>query len=171
MGSGDWSRTREVRAIFPDGTVEILPTDLAVRKAQEMGLDLIVIAPTAEPPVANAMNYGQWQYENKKRQHHAKKRQQIIQVKELRLRPSTDDHDYDLKKNQAIRFLREGAHVRAVVQFRGREIEHPEIGRKLLIRFVEDLAAYGVPEEQPCVEGDSAYVLLKPVVGSGDGFR
>ena len=98
-------RVREVRAVFPDGSVEIMPTLAAVRKAQEMGLDLILIAPTAEPPVAKAMDYGQWQYENKKKQHEAKKKQHVIQVKELKFRPNTDDHDYEFKKNHAIRFL------------------------------------------------------------------
>jgi len=113
-------RVREVRAVFPDGSVEIMPTPAAVRKAQDMGLDLILIAPTAEPPVAKAMDYGQWQYENKKKQQEAKKKQHVIQVKELKFRPNTDDHDYDFKKNHAIRFLQEGNRVKAVVQFRGR---------------------------------------------------
>src|SRR5260370_35226334 len=110
-------RAREVRAVFPDGSVEIMPTSQAVRRAQEMGLDLILIAPTAEPPVAKAMDYGQWQYENKKKQHDAKKKQHIIQVKELKFRPNTHDHDYDFKKTHATRFLKEGYRVKAVVQF------------------------------------------------------
>ena len=123
-------RAREVRAVFPDGTVEVLPTPQAIRKAQDLGLDLILIAPTAEPPVAKAMDYGQWQYENKKKQHDAKRKQHIIQVKELKFRPNTDDHDYDFKKNHAIRFLTEGNRVKAVVQFRGREIAHTDLGQK-----------------------------------------
>ena len=142
-------RAREVRAVFPDGSVEVMATHLAVKKAQEMGLDLILIAPTAEPPVAKAMDYGQWQYENKKKQHEAKRKQHIIQVKELKFRPNTDDHDYDFKKNHAIRFLKEGNRVKAVVQFRGREIAHTDLGRKLLIRFSEDLAPYGTAEGMP----------------------
>src|SRR5580704_9654338 len=132
-------RVREVRAVFPDGSVEIMPTLAAVRKAQDMGLDLILIAPTAEPPVAKAMDYGQWQYENKKKQH-------VIQVKELKFRPNTDDHDYEFKKNHAIRFLGEGNRVKAVVQFRGREIAHVDIGKKLLLRFAQDLATHGLVE-------------------------
>ena len=156
-------RAREVRAVFPDGTVEIMQTSLAVRKAQEMGLDLILIAPTAEPPVAKAMDYGQWQYENKKKQHEAKKKQHVIQVKELKFRPNTDDHDYEFKKNHAIRFLKEGNRVKAVVQFRGREIAHTDLGRKLLMRFAEDLAQYGTAEGQPRMEGRNAHVLLSPV--------
>ena len=156
-------RAREVRAVFPDGSVEVMATHLAVKKAQELGLDLILIAPTAEPPVAKAMDYGQWQYENKKKQHEAKRKQHIIQVKELKFRPNTDDHDYDFKKNHAIRFLKEGNRVKAVVQFRGREIAHTDLGRKLLIRFAEDLAPYGTAEGMPRLEGRNAHVLLSPV--------
>ena len=156
-------RAREVRAVFPDGTVEVLPTPQAIRKAQDLGLDLILIAPTAEPPVAKAMDYGQWQYENKKKQHEAKRKQHIIQVKELKFRPNTDDHDYDFKKNHAIRFLTEGNRVKAVVQFRGREIAHTDLGRKLLLRFAADLSQYGTIESQPRLEGRNAHVLLSPV--------
>jgi translation initiation factor IF-3 len=156
-------RVREVRAVFPDGSVEIMPTLAAVRKAQEMGLDLILIAPTAEPPVAKAMDYGQWQYENKKKQHEAKKKQHVIQVKELKFRPNTDDHDYEFKKNHAIRFLKEGNRVKAVVQFRGREIAHVDLGKKLLLRFAEDLSAHGQVEGQPRLEGRNAHVLISPV--------
>ncbi|HEX4771101.1 MAG TPA: translation initiation factor IF-3 [Bryobacteraceae bacterium] len=156
-------RAREVRAVFPDGTVEIMPTPAAVRKAQDLGLDLIVIAPTAEPPVAKAMDYGQWQYEQKKKQHDAKKKQHVIQVKELKFRPNTDDHDYEFKKNHAIRFLKEGNRVKAVVQFRGREIAHVDLGKKLLLRFAEDLAGVGAIEGQPRLEGRNAHVLISPV--------
>jgi translation initiation factor IF-3 len=158
-------RSREVRAVFPDGSVEIMPTHAAIRRAQELGLDLIVVAPTAEPPVAKAMDYGQWQYENKKKQQEAKKKQHVIQVKELKFRPNTDDHDYDFKKNHAIRFLQEGNRVKAVVQFRGREIAHTDLGRKLLIRFAQDIAAYGAVEGQPRMEGRTAHVLISPVKG------
>ena len=157
---------REVRAVFPDGSVEIMPTPAAVRRAQELGLDLILIAPTAEPPVAKAMDYGQWQYEQKKKQHEAKKKQHVIQVKELKFRPNTDDHDYDFKKNHAIRFLKEGNRVKAVVQFRGREIAHTELGKKLLLRFADDLAGVGAIEGQPKLEGRNAHVIISPVKAS-----
>jgi len=156
-------RVREVRAVFPDGTVEVMPTLAAVRKAQELGLDLILIAPTAEPPVAKAMDYGQWQYENKKKQHEAKRKQHVIQVKELKFRPNTDDHDYEFKKNHAIRFLKEGNRVKAVVQFRGREIAHVDLGKKLLVRFAQDLSTHGTVEGQPRLEGRNAHVIISPV--------
>jgi translation initiation factor IF-3 len=156
-------RAREVRAIFPDGVVEIMPTPAAVRKAQDMGLDLIVVSPTAEPPVAKAMDYGQWQYEQKKKQHEAKKKQHLVQVKELKFRPNTDDHDYEFKKNHAMRFLKDGNRVKAMVQFRGREIAHVDLGKKLLLRFVQDLAAVGTVEGQPRLEGRFAHVLISPI--------
>src|ERR1700751_3873439 len=155
-------RVREVRAVFPDGSVEIMPTSAAVRKAQNMGLNLILIPPTAEPPVAKAMDYGQWQYENKKKQHEAKKKQHVIQVKELKFRPNTDDHDYEFKKNHAMRFLKEGNRVKAVVQFRGREIAHADLGKKLLLRFAEDLASHGAVEGAPRLEGRNAHILISP---------
>jgi translation initiation factor IF-3 len=156
-------RAKEVRAVFPDGSAEVMPTPAAVRRAQDMGLDLILIAPTAEPPVAKAMDYGQWQYEQKKKQHEAKKKQHIIQVKELKFRPNTDDHDYDFKKNHAIRFLKEGNRVKAIVQFRGREIAHTDLGKKLLLRFAEDLNGVGTIEGQPRLEGRNAHVIISPV--------
>lgn len=156
-------RAREVRAVFPDGTVEIMKTDAAIRKAKELGLDLICIAPTAEPPVAKAMDYGQWQYENKKKQHDARKKQHVILVKELKFRPNTDDHDYEFKKNHAIRFLQEGNRVKAVVQFRGREIAHTDLGQKLLQRFAADIATYGQVDGQPRMEGRNAHIIISPV--------
>jgi translation initiation factor IF-3 len=160
-------RAREVRAVFPDGTSEIMPTPAAIRKAQELGLDLVLVSPTAVPPVAKAIDYGQYQYEMKKKQHDAKKKQHVVQVKELKFRPNTDDHDYDFKKNHAIRFLQEGNRVKAVVQFRGREIAHTDLGRKLLLRFAEDLVAFGAVDGTPRMEGRNAHILISPVKASG----
>src|ERR1700690_4103119 len=156
-------RAREVRAVFPDGTTEVMPTSAALRKAQEMGLDLVLVAPTAVPPVAKPVDFGHYQYELKKKQHDAKKKQHVVQVKELKFRPNTDDHDYDFKKNHAIRFLKEGNRVKAGVQVRGREIAHTDLGRNLLTRFSEDLAPYGTAEGMPRLEGRNAHVLLSPV--------
>ena len=155
-------RAPEVRAVFPDGVVAVLPTREAVRKAQELGLDLILVSPTADPPVAKAMDYGQWQYENKKKQHDARKKQHVIQVKELKFRPNTDDHDYDFKKNHAVRFLKEGNRVKAVVQFRGREIAHVDLGAKLLQRFARDLEGVGQVEGNMKLEGKNYHVIIAP---------
>jgi translation initiation factor IF-3 len=156
-------RAKEVRAVFPDGVAEIMPTAAALRKAQEMGLDLVVVAPTAVPPVAKAVDWGHYQYELKKKQHEAKKKQHVVQVKELKFRPNTDDHDYDFKRNHAIRFLKDGNRVKAVVQFRGREIAHTDLGRKLLDRFAGDLSQYGAVEGSPRLEGRNFHVLISPV--------
>jgi translation initiation factor IF-3 len=156
-------RAKEVRAVFPDGTAEIMPTAAALRRAQELGLDLVVVSPTAVPPVAKAIDYGHYQYEMKKKSHEAKKKQHVVQVKELKFRPNTDDHDYDFKKNHAIRFLQEGNRVKAVVQFRGREIAHTDLGRKLLNRFAEDLLAYGAVDGSARMEGRNAHILISPV--------
>src|SRR5579872_2845544 len=153
-------RAREVRAVFPDGTAEVMPTPAALRKAQEMGLDLVLVAPTAVPPVAKAVDYGHYQYEQKKKQHDAKKKQHVVQVKELKFRPNTDDHDYDFKMKHAVRFLAEGNRVKAVVQFRGREIAHADLGKKLLMRFAGDLTTYGLVEGQPRLEGRNAHILI-----------
>jgi translation initiation factor IF-3 len=149
--------------VFPDGTAEVMPTSAALRKAQEMGLDLVLVSPTAVPPVAKAIDYGQYQYELKKKSHDARKKQHVVQVKELKFRPNTDDHDYDFKKNHAIRFLQEGNRVKAVVQFRGREIAHTDLGRKLLTRFAEDLAGYGAVDGMVRLEGRNAHVIISPV--------
>src|ERR1700736_5344186 len=156
-------RAREVRAVFPNGETEIMPTAAALRKAQDMGLDLVLIAPTAVPPVAKAIDYGHYQYEQKKKLHEAKKKQHVVQVKELKFRPNTDDHDYEFKKNHAMRFLKEGNRVKAVVQFRGREIAHVDIGKKLLLRFAQDLAQHGAVEGQPKLEGRNAHVIISPI--------
>ena len=156
-------RVREVRAVFPDGTTEVMPTSAALRKAQDMGLDLVLIAPTAVPPVAKAVDFGHYQYEQKKKAHDAKKKQHVVQVKELKFRPNTDDHDYDFKKKNAIRFLQEGNRVKAVVQFRGREIAHADLGKKLLLRLAGDLSAYVAVEGPPRLEGRNAHVLISPV--------
>ncbi len=133
-----------------------------------MGLDLVVIAPTAVPPVAKAIDYGHYQYEQKKKQHDAKKKQHVVQVKELKFRPNTDDQPtMKFKKNHAMRFLKsEGNRVKAVVQFRGREIARSDLGKKLLMRFAEDLAQYGAVEAMPRMEGRNAHILISPGKGA-----
>ncbi len=158
----DAIRAKEVRAVFPDGEVAILPTPVAVRRARDLGLDLILVAPTANPPVAKAMDYGQWQYEQKKKKNEAKKKQHVIQVKELKFRPNTSGHDYDFKKKHALRFLKEGNRVKAVVQFRGREITHMDLGRTLLMKLANEIAEFGTVEGHPRLEGRFFHVILAP---------
>ena len=156
-------RFPQLRAVFPDGKVEIMPSRDALNRARELGLDLILVAPNADPPVAKAMDYGKWQYEQSKRQAEAKKRQQIIQVKELKFNPDVGKHDYEFKKNHAIRFLKDGNRVKAVVFFRGREITHPELGRDLLLRLAEDVREVGEPQGEPRMEGRTMTLILTPL--------
>ncbi len=163
----EFIRVREVRAVFPDGTTEVMPTQTALRRAQELGLDLVLVNQTAVPPVAKVVDFGHYQYDQKKKQHDAKKKQHVVQVKELKFRPNTDDHDYEFKMKHAIRFLQEGNRVKAVVQFRGREIAHADLGKKLLMRFASDLTTYGAVESQPRLEGRNAHILISPIKAGG----
>jgi translation initiation factor IF-3 len=140
----------------------ILPPAEAMRIARERDLDLVEISPTAQPPVCRIMNYGKYLYELNKKSHEARKKQKVIQVKEIKFRPSTDEHDYIFKKNNIIRFLQEGDKAKAAVMFRGREMAHKEIGRQLLSRLTLELAELAVIESQPRMEGNHMFVILSP---------
>ncbi len=137
------------------------PTE-AMRIARERDLDLVEISPTAQPPVCRIMNYGKYLYELNKKSHETRKKQKVIQVKEIKFRPSTDEHDYAFKKNNIIRFLQEGDKAKAAVMFRGREMAHKEIGRQLLARLTVELAEHAVVESQPRMEGNHLFVILAP---------
>ena len=155
-------RAREVRVVFPDGKTEVMDTRDGVRAAKDLGLDLVLIAPTANPPVAKIIDYGEYTYLEKKKKNEAKKKQHRIEVKEVKFRPNTDDHDYDFKKNHARRFLEEGNKVKGTVFFRGREITHPEIAEKLLRQLIVDVADLGEPEGYPRMEGRTMHIMLGP---------
>ena len=148
--------------VFPDGKTEVLPTPVALRRAKELELDLVLVSPTADPPVAKIIDYGEYAYQQKKRQHEAKKKQHVIEVKEVKFRPNTDDHDYSFKKNHAVRFLQEGNKVKATVAFRGREITHSDLGRGLLEKLVGELAEWGAVEGRPRMEGRLMHVIITP---------
>ena len=134
----------------------------ALKLAREQGLDLVEISPTAQPPVCKIMDYGKFLYQQSKQAHEARKHQRSIVVKELKFRPNVDEHDYQFKKNNAVRFLAEGDKVKAVVQFRGREITHQEIGREIVQRLIGDLAEVGAVENRPHMEGNMFTVILAP---------
>ena len=151
-----------MRVVFPDGTTEVLPTHVGIRKAKDMGLDLVVVAPTAQPPVAKVIDYGEYTYQEKKKKNEAKKKQHKIEVKEVKFRPNTDDHDYEFKKNHAVRFLDEGNKVKATVFFRGREVTHADLGEKLLMRLAQDVAEYGEVEGRPRLEGRIMHAIIGP---------
>jgi translation initiation factor IF-3 len=139
-----------------------MPPYEALKKAREQALDLVEIAPTAQPPVCKIMDYGKFLYQQSKRQHEAKKHQHSIVIKEVKFRPNVDEHDYTFKKNHAIRFLGQGDKVKAVVEFRGREMTHQEIGREVLQRLISEIAEHGVPEARPRMEGRFFTAILAP---------
>lgn len=133
-----------------------------VRLAEERGLDLIEIAPTASPPTCKIMDYGKWKYENKKKQVAARKNQVIVQTKEVQLRPRTDQHDFDTKMRNARRFILDGDKVKVSMRFLGREMAHQELGMKLMAKVVETLKDVAVAEGNPKMEGKQAFLLLNP---------
>jgi len=140
----------------------VLDTRDAIRKAKALGLDLVLVSPTAHPPVCKVMDYGEYTYLEKKKRGEAKKKQHRIEVKEVKFRPNTDQHDYEFKKNHAVRFLEEGNKVKATVFFRGREITHANLGEKLIWRLAADLAELGDVEGRPRLEGRMMHVIIGP---------
>ena len=153
----------EVRVIGEEGEqLGILNTRDAVRMAREKGMDLVEVAPNAEPPVCRIIDYGKFTYENKKKANEAKKKQVIIVVKEVKFRPGTDDHDYNFKMKHARDWLQEGDKVKATIFFRGREITHRELGQQLLERLEKDLAEFGEVEARPRMEGNQMFLIFAP---------
>jgi translation initiation factor IF-3 len=147
-------RTKEVRVIDEEGNqLGIMTPQQAIDLARQRGYDLVEVAPQAVPPVCRIIDFGKYLYEQKKRAHEAKKKQAVIEVKELKFRPMTDDHDYNFKMKHARDILTDGNKVKATVRFRGREITHKELGFQILERLEQDLADKGTPESRPRHEG------------------
>lgn len=159
-------RAPRIRVIDEDGgQLGVMTPAEGMRLAQEKGLDLVEVAPAVDPPVCRIIDFGRWQYEQKKKANEAKKKQTMIQVKEIKFRPGTDDHDYDFKKNHAARILIDGDKVKATVHFRGREVTHKELGLALLMRLVEELAEEGSMEVEPKMEGMNMFTIIGPKKG------
>jgi translation initiation factor IF-3 len=153
----------QVRLIGQDGTqVGIVSLREALLKAEDADLDLVEIAPQAQPPVCKIMDYGKYKYHEQKRQHEARLKQKQIQVKEIKFRPRTDEADYQVKLRNLIRFLSEGDKAKVTLRFRGREMAHQEFGLQLLQRVEADLAEYGAVEQQPKLEGRQMVMILAP---------
>jgi translation initiation factor IF-3 len=153
----------QVRLIGEDGTqLGIVSLREALLKAEDADLDLVEIAPQAQPPVCKIMDYGKFKYQEQKRQHEAKLKQKQIQVKEIKFRPRTDDADYQVKLRNLIRFLTEGDKAKVTLRFRGREMAHQEFGLQLLKRVEEDLAEYASVEQFPKLEGRQMVMVLAP---------
>ncbi len=156
-------RVREVSLIGNDGEqLGVFPTQEALNMAEEKDQDLVEVAPNSSPPVCRIMDYGKFKYQQSKRAHEAKKKQKIIHVKELKLRPNTDQHDYDFKLKNAFRFLESGDKVKVLVFFRGREIVHRENGQKLLVRVTETLEDIAVVEQEAKQEGRTLCMIFAP---------
>ncbi len=146
-----------------EGTqVGIVSLAQALEFAEEAVLDLVEIAPNAEPPVCRVMDYGKYRYAASKKQHHAKRRQKQIIVKEVKFRPGTDVGDYDVKLGRLKKFLQAGNKTKVTLRFRGREMNHPELGRSMLSRVEQDLANIAVVEQEPVMEGRQMVMLLAP---------
>jgi translation initiation factor IF-3 len=157
-------RIREVRVIDEEGQqLGVMPTSKALALAQERGLDLVEVAPTAVPPVCRILDYGQYKYELNKRERETKKRQKSQTFKEVRLAVKIDVHDLQTKARRAAQFLDKGDRVKITVRFRGREISHANLGRDLLTRMAEVLAEHGTVERPPLLEGRSMYIVMAPL--------
>ncbi len=156
-------RVRDVRVIDEENAaLGIMNARDALALAQEKGLDLIEVAPTAQPPVCRIMDYGKYKYEQGKRDRDQHKKQRQQEVKGIKMRPVTAEHDFQVRLRATQRFLEEGDKVKVTIQFKAREITHPEIGRRLMDRFVEAISANAVVEKPPSIEGKMLTMILSP---------
>ena len=154
-------RIPQVRVIDEEGNqLGVLPTPKALEMAQERGLDLVEVAPMAAPPVARFLDFGQYKYELTKREKEAKRRQRSVTFKEVRLSPKIGIGDFETKLHRAIEFLEDGDRIKVTVRFRGRELTHPELGRRMLERFADQVKDHGVIERPPILEGKSMFITL-----------
>ena len=156
-------RAREVRVITADGEqLGIMSGRAAQQLAVERHLDLVEIAPTAKPPVCKIMDYGKFRYEQQKREKEARKKQKTFDIKEVKLRPGIEDHDFNVKYKNAVRFLEDGDKVKVTIMFRGRELSHPELGEVLLNKIAEQLKEIAVVERVPKLEGKNMIMIVAP---------
>jgi translation initiation factor IF-3 len=157
-------RVPQVRVLDEDGSqLGVMPTQQALAMAQERGLDLVEVAPTAAPPVVKFLDYGQYKYELTKREKEAKRKQRAVEFKEVRLTPKIGIGDFETKVHRAIEFLEDGDRIKVTVRFRGRELTHPEIGRNLLAKFGEAVKDHGTVDRTPALEGKSMFMTLASV--------
>ena len=157
-------RVPQVRVLDEDGSqLGVMPTHQALAMAQERGLDLVEVAPTAAPPVVKFLDYGQYKYELTKREKEAKRKQRAVEFKEVHLTPKIGIGDFDTKVHRAIEFLEDGDRIKVTVRFRGRELTHPEIGRNLLAKFGEAVKDHGTVDRTPALEGKSMFMTLASV--------
>lgn len=154
-------RAREVRVVNADGEqLGIMPLREALQLAAEQDLDLVEVAPLAKPPVCRIMNYGKYRYEQSRREREARKKQKIIEIKEIRMTPKIEDHDFEVKAKAAKKFLQDGDKVKVMVRFRGREIVHAELGRVRMMQLYEAVREYANLEREPKIEGKNMIMIL-----------
>ncbi|GAB6172448.1 translation initiation factor IF-3 [Paradesulfitobacterium aromaticivorans] len=157
-------RAREVRLVGEEGEqLGILSGRDALQIAHEKSLDLVEIAPTAKPPVCKLMDYGKFKYEQSKKDKEARKKHKVTEIKEVKLRPNIEDHDFETKARNAQRFLNDGDKVKVTIMFRGREITHPDLGKKLCLRLAEFVKVEANIEREPKLEGRNMIMILTPV--------
>ena len=142
--------------------VGVTPTREALRMAEEAGLDLVEISPNADPPVCKILDFGKWKYQEEKKRNAARKKQRVIEVKEIKLRPGIDDHDFEIKMRSVTRFLEDGDKVKVTLRFRGREMVHQELGAKVLDRVKDEMDAKAKVEQFPRLEGRQMVMVLAP---------
>ena len=142
--------------------VGIVGRNDALSMASDVGLDLVEIAPNADPPVCKILDFGKYKYEEQKKKNEARKKQKIIEVKESKLRPSIDDHDYDVKMRSMVKFIEEGDKVKVTMRFRGRELAHQELGMDVLVRVKDDLDEIAKVEQMPRMEGRQMIMVMSP---------
>ena len=156
-------RDREIRVIDSDGSqLGIMPSKRAMELAEQKNLDLVKIAPQATPPVCKIIDYGKYRFEQSKREKEQRKNQRVVEIKEVRLSLNIDTHDFETKKNHALRFIAEGNKVKASIRFRGREMGHPELGQEIMKRFAEAMEEAANVERQPKLEGRTMLMFLAP---------
>ncbi|MRH22621.1 translation initiation factor IF-3 [Rhodovulum strictum] len=156
-------RAPEIRLIGADGeNIGVVSPERAMALAAEAGLDLVEISPNATPPVCKIMDFGKFKYETQKRESEARKKQKIIEIKEVKFRPNTDTHDYEVKMRSVVRFLEDGDKVKVTLRFRGREMAHQNLGRDLLERVAEDVKEIGKVENMPKLEGRQMVMMIGP---------
>lgn len=157
----DQIRVREVRVVSDENEqLGVMSIRSARQIAEERHLDLVEVAPNGKPPVCRIMNYGKYRYEQQKREKEAKKKQKVLVLKEVKLRPNIEDHDFYVKMKAAQRFLGDGSKVKVTIMFRGREMSHPELGRDLLIRFADELKESAHVEKEPKIEGRNMTMVM-----------
>jgi translation initiation factor IF-3 len=161
--TNDLIRTRQVRLINAEGeNVGVVETLEALRQAEEAGMDLVEVSPDADPPVAKILDFGKYKFQEQKKQAEARKKQKIVEIKEIKMRPSIDDHDYDVKMRAIRRFFEEGDKVKVTLRFRGREMAHQQLGMAVLQRVKAEVQEISKVESEPRLEGRQMVMVLAP---------